>query len=125
MDGDSLRVPKVTALTVTLAWLLFILRHVNAQVFIHKSRLRGHDRGIDDTFVSWPSSVSCVARIERDYELGWRVRIFARNTESHEVGWHHLNAVVLALSDHCVAVIRRNKPVKELVHDLDLNVRFA
>lgn len=60
--------------------------------------------------------------IEGDNELGWRVSVFRGYSESHQVLWDHLNAIVPALVDDCMAIIRGDQTIKQLVHHFDLHV---
>ena len=60
--------------------------------------------------------------IEGHCELGWRVGILAWDAENHSAVWDHLNAVIFAFIDHCVAIIRWDDSIEQLVHHFNLHV---
>ena len=58
-----------------------------------------------------------------DHKLGWRVAVLGGDAERHQVLLDHFDAVIFALRDDRVTVVRRYQSIQQLVHHLDLHVR--
>ena len=120
---------EVRGIAVLFLWLLDFLWDVDSKIFIDKigfrvATLPGYKTAtIHVTIRSLSSALELRTNIiESDSELSWRIGIFARDAENHSAVWDHLNAVVFALINHSVTIIRRYDSIKQLVHNFNLHV---
>lgn len=112
VDEDDV-LGEVGLVASALLRLLFLLGDIDPQVFVDQAALLDLGSSILD-----PAHIVVV-----NDELGRGVAVLGRHSERHQVLLDYFDAVVLCLSDDGVTVVGWNQAIKQLVHDLDLDIR--